>query len=138
MNYIFLGLSIVSLILFILLLVIMISFILEGDFEVNLLLAVLTIKLVALLAFILCFIAIKKDILYEETQTYIVQENKDISIPYKYKIKEITIKEYRDKTWITDDWKENSQQFEKEEKVIYSNNFPNEKIYIYGTGEIEL
>ena len=90
MNYIFLGLSIVSLILFILLLVIMISFILEGDFEVNLLLAVLTIKLMALFAFILCFISIKKDILYAKTQTCIVQENKDISIPYKYKIEEIT------------------------------------------------
>ena len=89
MNYIFLGLSIVSLIIFIVLLVIMISFILERDFEFNLLLAVLTITCMALLAFILCFIAIKKDILYEETQTYIVQENKDISIPYKYKIEEI-------------------------------------------------
>ena len=127
MNYIFLGLSIVSLILFILLLVIMISFILEGDFEVNLLLAVLTIKLVALLAFILCFIAIKKDILYEETQTYIVQENKDISIPYKYKIEEITIKEYRDKSWETNDWIESSQQFQREEKIIYSNELPNRK-----------
>ncbi len=127
MNYIFLGLSIVSLILFILLLVIMISFILEGDFEVNLLLAVLTIKLVALLAFILCFIAIKKDILYEETQTYIVQENKDISIPYKYKIEEITIKEYRDKSWETNYWIESSQQFQREEKIIYSNELPNRK-----------
>lgn len=73
------------------------------------------------------FSFIKTRIFYEKTQTYIVQENKDISIPYKYKIKEITIKEYRDKTWITDDWKENSQQFEKEEKVIYSNDLPNEK-----------
>ena len=127
MNYIFLGLSIVSLILFILLLVIMISFILEGDFEVNLLLAVLTIKLIALFAFILCFISIKKDILYAKTQTCIVQENKDISIPYKYKIEEITIKEYRDKSWITNDWIENSQQFEKKEKVIYSNDLPNRK-----------
>lgn len=36
MNYIFLGLSIVSLIVFILLLVTMISFILEGDFEFDL------------------------------------------------------------------------------------------------------
>ena len=127
MNYIFLGLSIVSLIVFILLLVTMISFILEGDFEVDLLLSVLTLELMALLAFILCFIAIKKDILYEETQTYIVQENKDISIPYKYKIEEITIKEYRDKSWITNDWIENSQQFEKKEKVIYSNDLPNRK-----------
>lgn len=42
MNYIFLRLSIVSLILFILLLVRMILFILEGDFEVDLLLAVTT------------------------------------------------------------------------------------------------
>ena len=73
------------------------------------------------------FSFIKTRIFYEKTQTYIVQENKDISIPYKYKIKEITVKEYRDKTWITDDWKENSQQFEKEEKVIYSNDLPNEK-----------
>ena len=73
------------------------------------------------------FSFIKTRIFYEKTQTYIVQENKDISIPYKYKIKEITIKEYRDKTWITDDWKENSQQFEKEEKVIYSNDLPNGK-----------
>ena len=127
MNYIFLGLSIVSLILFILLLVIMISFILEGDFEVNLLLAVLTIKLMALFAFILCFISIKKDILYAKTQTCIVQENKDISIPYKYKIEEITIKEYRDKSWETNDWIESSQQFQREEKVIYSNDLPNGK-----------
>ena len=127
MNYIFLGLSIVSLILFILLLVIMISFILEGDFEVNLLLAVLTIKLMALFAFILCFISIKKDILYAKTQTCIVQENKDISIPYKYKIEEITIKEYRDKSWETNDWIESSQQFQREEKVIYSNELPNGK-----------
>ena len=127
MNYIFLGLSIVSLILFILLLVIMISFILEGDFEVNLLLAVLTIKLMALFAFILCFISIKKDILYAKTQTCIVQENKDISIPYKYKIEEITIKEYRDKSWETNDWIESSQQFQREEKIIYSNELPNGK-----------
>lgn len=127
MNYIFLGLSIVSLIIFIVLLVIMISFILERDFEFNLLLAVLTLELMALLAFILCFIAIKKDILYEETQTYIVQENKDISIPYKYKIEEITIKEYRDKSWETNDWIDSSQQFQREEKVIYSNELPNGK-----------
>ena len=127
MNYIFLGLSIVSLIIFIVLLVIMISFILERDFEFNLLLAVLTITCMALLAFILCFIAIKKDILYEETQTYIVQENKDISIPYKYKIEEITIKEYRDKSWETNDWIDSSQQFQREEKVIYSNELPNGK-----------
>lgn len=127
MNYIFLGLSIVSLIVFILLLVTMISFILEGDFEFDLLLSVLTLELMALLAFILCFIAIKKDILYEETQTYIVQENKDISIPYKYKIEEITIKEYRDKSWETNDWIESSQQFQREEKVIYSNDLPNGK-----------
>ena len=73
------------------------------------------------------FSFIKTRIFYEKTQTYIVQENKDLSIPYKYKIKEITIKEYRDKTWITNDWKENSQQFEKEEKVIYSNDLPNRK-----------
>lgn len=78
----------------------------------------------------LFFSYIKTRIFYEKTQTYIVQENKALSIPYKYKIKEITIKEYRDKTWITDDWKENSQQFEKEEKVIYSNDFPNGK-YIF-------
>ena len=127
MNYIFLGLSIVSLILFILLFVIMISFILEGDFEVNLLLAVLTIKLMAFFAFILCFISIKKDIFYAKTQTCIVQENKDISIPYKYKIEEITIKEYRDKSWETNDWIESSQQFQREEKVIYSNDLPNRK-----------
>ena len=127
MNYIFLGLSIVSLIVFILLLVTMISFILEGDFEVDLLLSVLTLELMALLAFILCFIAIKKDILYEETQTYIVQENKDISIPYKYKIEEITIKEYRDKYWESNDWIESSQHFKREEKVIYSNDLPNGK-----------
>lgn len=127
MNYIFLGLSIVSLIVFILLLVTMISFILEGDFEVDLLLSVLTLELMALLAFILCFIAIKKDILYEETQTYIVQENKDISIPYKYKIEEITIKEYRDKYWESNDWIESSQHFKREEKVIYSNDLPNRK-----------
>ena len=127
MNYIFLRLSIVSLILFILLLVRMILFILEGDFEVDLLLAVLTIKLMALFAFILCFISIKKYILYAKTLTCIVQENKDISIPYKYKIEEITIKEYRDKYWKTNDWKENSQQLEKEEKVIYSNDLPNGK-----------
>ena len=76
------------------------------------------------------FSYIKTRIFYKKTQNYIVQENKDLSIPYKYKIKEITIKEYRDKTWITNDWKENSQQFEKEEKVIYSNDFPNGK-YIF-------
>ena len=127
MNYIFLGLSIVSLIVFIVLLVTMISFILEGDFEVNLLLAVLTIKLMALFGFILCFISIKKDILYAKTQTCIVQENKDISIPYKYKIEEITIKEYRDKSWETNDWIESSQQFQREEKIIYSNELPNRK-----------
>ena len=125
MNYIFLGLSIVSLIVFILLLVTMISFILEGDFEFDLLLSVLTLELMALFAFILCFIAIKKDILYEETQTYIVQENKDISIPYKYKIEEITIKEYRNKYWKKNDWIESSQHFKREEKVIYSNELPN-------------
>ena len=28
---------------------------------------------------------------------------------------------------VINDWKENSQQFEKEEKVIYSNDLPNEK-----------
>ena len=127
MNYIFLGLSIVSLIVFILLLVTMISFILEGDFEFDLLLSVLTLELMALFAFILCFIAIKKDILYEETQTYIVQENKDISIPYKYKIEEITIKEYRNKYWEKNDWIESSQHFKREEKVIYSNELPNGK-----------
>ena len=73
------------------------------------------------------FSYIKTRIFYEKTQTYIVQENKDISIPYKYKIEEITIKEYRDKYWKTNDWIENSRQFEKEEKVIYSNDLPNEK-----------
>ena len=73
------------------------------------------------------FSFIKTRIFYEKTQTYIVQENKDISIPYKYKIEEITIKEYRDKSWITNDWIENSQQFEKKEKVIYSNDLPNRK-----------
>ena len=86
--------------------------------------------IVCLVIAIISFSYIKTRIFYEKTQTYIVQENKDSSIPYKYKIKEITIKEYRDKTWITDDWKENSQQFEKEEKVIYSNDFPNGK-YIF-------
>ena len=49
------------------------------------------------------FSYIKTHIFYKKTQSYIVQENKDLSIPYKYKIKEITIKEYRDKTWITND-----------------------------------
>ena len=73
------------------------------------------------------FSFIKTRIFYEKTQTYIVQENKDISIPYKYKIEEITIKEYRDKSWITNDWIENSQQFEKKEKIIYSNDLPNRK-----------
>ena len=73
------------------------------------------------------FSFIKTRIFYEKTQTYIVQENKDISIPYKYKIEKITIKEYRDKYWKTNDWIENSQQFEKEEKVIYSNDLPNGK-----------
>ena len=83
--------------------------------------------IVCLVMATISFSYIKTRIFYEKTQTYIVQENKDLSIPYKYKIKEITIKEYRDKTWITDDWKENSQQFEKEEKVIYSNDLPNRK-----------
>ena len=77
MNYIFLGLSIVSLIVFILLLVTMISFILEGDFEFDLLLSVLTLELMALFAFILCFIAIRKTffmrkhklILFKKTKT---------------------------------------------------------------------
>ena len=62
--------------------------------------------------------------------TYKVLRNwrkKDISIPYKYKIEEITIKEYRDKYWETNDWIESSQQFQREEKVIYSNDLPNGK-----------
>ncbi|WP_149554561.1 hypothetical protein [Treponema pectinovorum] len=73
------------------------------------------------------FSFIKTRILYEKTQNYIVQENKDTSIPYEYKIQEITVKEYRDKSWITNDWKEDSQQFKKEEKITYSNELPNEK-----------
>ena len=89
----------------------------------------LPIMLIIVCLFIatISFSFIKTRIFYEKTQTYIVQENKDISIPYKYKIEEITTKEYRDKSWITNDWIENSQQFEKEEKVIYSNDLPNRK-----------
>ena len=86
-----------------------------------------TLIIVCLFIATISFSFIKTRIFYEKTQTYIVQENKDISIPYKYKIEEITIKEYRDKSWITNDWIENSQQFEKKEKVIYSNDLPNRK-----------
>lgn len=86
-----------------------------------------TLIIVCLFIATISFSFIKTRIFYEKTQTYIVQENKDISIPYKYKIEEITIKEYRDKSWITNDWIENSQQFEKKEKVIYSNELPNGK-----------
>ena len=88
--------------------------------------------IVCLVIATISFSYIKTRIFYEKTQTYIVQENKDSSIPYKYKIEEITIKEYRDKSWRTNDWIENSQQFEKEEKFIYSNNLPNEKYTFMG------
>ncbi|WP_149554562.1 hypothetical protein [Treponema pectinovorum] len=85
------------------------------------------VSIVFLVICIICFSKVKSQILYDTTKTCTFQENKDTSIPYKYKIKEITVKEYRDKSLITNDWKEDSQQFKKEEKIIYSNELPNEK-----------
>jgi len=46
---------------------------------------------------------------------------------HKLVLFKITIKEYRDKSWETNDWIESSQQFQREEKIIYSNELPNGK-----------
>ena len=121
MNYVFLIFGIVSYIVYSWIAIVVIKF------RRPLRIMYVITALVFLDISIVFFRNVKKKILYDTTQTYIVQENKDTLIPYKYKIEEITVKEYRDKSWITNDWKENSQQFKKEEKVIYSNDLPNEK-----------
>ena len=121
MNYVFLIFGIVSYIVYSWIAIVVIKF------RRPLRIMYVITALVFLDISIVFFRNVKKKILYDTTQTYIVQENKDTLIPYKYKIEEITVKEYRDKSWITNDWKENSQQFKKEEKVIYSNDLPNGK-----------
>ena len=121
MNYVFLIFGIVSYIVYSWIAIVVIKF------RRPLRIMYVITALVFLDISIVFFRNVKKKILYDTTKTYIVQENKDTLIPYKYKIEEITVKEYRDKSWITNDWKENSQQFKKEEKVIYSNDLPNGK-----------